>query len=244
MFLRAVLWYRVTPDPASDTHRAGRRRGGGGWNPSLHDEPRLGGHAGRGPLGQGWGVLPHVGRGGAGVGGAVARAGGDGGVGGDGVRERRGLGGRGRGVGRRRGGPPGLGHGGAVGVREEGGGRSGGFWDAGGLGWEGLRDLLSRHHHLLQLVDLHPSQVGQFPLALVPIDEGVQGHVPLQEAVGHVLFRERRGVRSLKIKAHTLYHRLNPFSPKRNYRTILTVPYGTLNPIPFQPIKITAVLLF
>lgn len=49
---------------------------------------------------------------------------------------------------------------------------------------------MALQHHLLQLLDLHPSQVGQLPVALVGIDEGIQGHVAIQERIGHILLTE------------------------------------------------------
>lgn len=171
----------------------------------LHDEAGLRRHAGRGPLGHGRRVLrQEVGRvAGRDAGEGLARPGRNGRVRrGRGERRRRLRGGRrrrqhrgrlGRGA---RGFPPGLGDGGgaAAGLAEEGGG--------GGepgpphrrvLGPRAgrLREPVAGEQHLLQLLDLHPPQVGQRPVALVAVDEGVQGHVAVQERVGHVLGAER-----------------------------------------------------
>lgn len=43
-------------------------------------------------------------------------------------------------------------------------------------GWQwgrNLRESLALKHQLLQLLDLHASHVGQFPLALVDVDGGI-----------------------------------------------------------------------
>lgn len=93
------------------------------------------------------------------------------------------LRGRGRGL------PPRLSHGGGAAARLcsscrrhvlRSGGRNG-----------GLGKVLALQDHLLQLLDLHPPQVSQLPVTLVDVDEVVQGHLPIQEGVGHVLMKRR-----------------------------------------------------
>lgn len=45
-------------------------------------------------------------------------------------------------------------------------------------------------HQFLELLNLHPPQVSQFALALILVNEAIQGYSAIKERVGHVLFKE------------------------------------------------------
>lgn len=165
---------------------------------SLHDEAWLVGHAWRGSLGYGWGVLLHVHAGVSLVKNewCVSNSGGNRGVWSSG-RERRG-----RRVGDGCGGldsrslsdfnrgkrrsPAGQRHRGTIDLSVE------NSWPGGKvLRARGLRcsrsHVVSFQHHFLELLYLDSPQVCQLPLTLILINECVQGGCTIEERIGHVL---------------------------------------------------------
>lgn len=165
---------------------------------SLHDEAWLGGHAWRGSLGHGWGVLLHVHAGVSLVKNrwCVSYSGGNRGVWSSG-RERRGrrvgdgcggldsrrLGDFNRG---KRRSPTGHRHWGTIDLSMESSWPGGKVLRARGLRCS-MGHVMSFQHHFLKLLYLDSPQVCQLPLTLILIDEYVQGGCTIEERIGHDL---------------------------------------------------------